>query len=407
VKRRWYILVLLLLFLTACGREQSEIAVDAPYALEIEYGDSGVQAMTGAHYWTWRTDDGKTTGSKAESLEPMSVLSEIPFVNESQDKTLKLLFAVEPDEVKITRWSSADGYAEATPVEKPKLKLSAPEDGNSHLFAVEARWKGTEKAKAWGSCTYYFRYLPEHATGDQSQEMSLYQMVQLEPQELFGVVVVNNLDGEQKTCTNLADRTAVLEYLKTYLSTNFVQIPATEAAADYVLRLAVIDGSQLTLSYGGEGKNAWIMLGGVPYNAEVMDLYSLWEQLETEAVKLEDETDSQYLQVSNVFPGEAWGENFDYGYLRSLDTEVMYDEILWIEDAEQPNGYALKRGTLGIQLPLAEDCEYWILKGHAEPWCQVEQELLWQWAETTGWDVLFRLYTKDGQVVAVCEQYLP
>ena len=42
-----------------------------------------------------------------------------------------------------------------------------------------------------------------------------------------------------------------------------------------------------------------------------------------------------------------------------------------------------------------------------EPWCQVEREMLWQWSESADWDVLFRLYTQDGEIVAVCEQYLP
>lgn len=399
MKRLLYMLMLLLV-LTACGNQRAIPA--EPYSLEIEYGDSGVMAEQGTFSWVW---EGGKTEYKAE--EPLTRLSDIPFVNESKDKNLKLLFAAEPDGLELRYWSSADGYKTAVSVEKPKTKLTVPKDRASYLYEVKAKWEDPDAPGLGGSCTYYFRYLPEHATGDQTQEISLYRTVQLEPEELFGASFFNNLDAEQKTCTNEKDLTAILMYLKENLTTNFVQIPAPEEEADYVLRLAVIDGSQLTLSYGGEGKNAWIMLNGVPYEAEVMDLYTLWKSLETDSVSLEENADGQYLQISEEFPGAAWGEVFAYGYLRSLDTQVLYDEILWVEDAEQPNGYDLQHGTLGIQMPLAEQCEYWLLKEHAQPWCQVEQDVLWQWAETTGWDVLFRLYTKNGEIVAICEQYVP
>ena len=396
------LLIAVLLLLTACGAQETGVAVKEPYSLEIEYGDSGVDAAM--MNYEWHTADHDLF---SEELDPMTFLSDLPFVNESKDKRLKLLFDVEPDTLEIRYWTSADGYGEAVTVEKPKLKLDAPEDGCSYLYEVKAVWEQTEKALSWGSSYYYFRFLPEGSTGEQYQEMSLYRLVQLRPADLFGVEFFNNLDGQQKTCTSSTDREAILDYLKEHLTTNFVQIEMPEEEADYVLRLAVTDGTQLTLGYGGEGQGAWLLFGGVPYEVEVMDLYSLWESLEAETIQLDDGSLDQYLQVSEEFPGTAWGEEFTYAYLRSLDTEVLYDEILWIEDADQPNGYDLQRGTLGLSLPLAENCEYWILDNHAQPWCQVEQETLWQWAETAGWDVLFRLYTIGGEIVAICEQYVP
>ena len=402
--KKWILILCFLLLFTACGKQE---AVSSPYDLEIEYGDSGVLAEKGTFLWEWNKEDGTVSSAEKAVEEPFTRLSEIPYINESKDKSFNLLFQVEPDSLEICYWTSADGYKQAVEVEKPKTKLTAPKDGAGYLYKVTAQWERDEKSLCGGSCAYYFRFLPEGSTGDQSQEMTLYRMVQLRPADLFGVVFINNLDGQQRTCTSTADRTAILDYLKTYLTTNFVPIDVPSAEADYVLRLAVTDGTQLTLAYGGEGQNTWIMLGGVPYEAEVMDLYSLWKSMEAQPVLLDDGSEDQYLQVSEEFPGADWGEEFAYGYLRQLDTEAVYDEIFWIEDAEQPNGYALDRGDLGRTLPVAGDCEYWILKNHAEPWCQVEQADLWQWAETTGWDVLFRLYTKDGQIIAICEQYVP
>ena len=62
---------------------------------------------------------------------------------------------------------------------------------------------------------------------------------------------------------------------------------------------------------------------------------------------------------------------------------------------------------LGKEYPLADDCTFWILQDHRSPYCRVAQETLWDWAQTTGWDVLFRFYLENGEVVAIIEQFRP
>ena len=238
-------------------------------------------------------------------------------------------------------------------------------------------------------------------------ESVVHRLTQLEAYELFGVEFYNHLDQEKKLCTDREDREAILRYLQTYLTVNFQQVDVPDAASDYVLRFALTDGTQLTMSYGSDGKYTWVLLDGQAYEAEVMDLYSLWKDLQTRSVSLKEEA-GEYLQVSEEFPGADWGEAFLYANLRSMENGmVVYDEFFWYDDEEADNGYRLERGLLGQSLPLAEDCQFWILENHDQPWCRVEQEVLWKWSEDVAWDILFRMYTKDGQIIAICEQYVP
>ena len=277
--KKWLLALVLLLLCTACGKEEPAAPVYEPYGLEIEYGDSGVQAKVFGYQWY--------TGSSsknASGVDPRAVLSEIPFVNEIGDKKLNLLFEEKPDQLYITCWSSADGYTAAVPLKKAKTTLTAPDDGASYLYEVHAYWEQDDKAAAWGDCYYYFRYLPADATGEQDRETVIFRVMQMEAADLFGVFMTNHLDGQQKTCTSKADKAAVLDYLQQHLVTSFV--PAEAAEVDYELRLAGTDGTELLLGYGSDGKHTWLVINGQTYEGGVMDLYSLWKSLEAEATAL-------------------------------------------------------------------------------------------------------------------------
>lgn len=398
--KKWIFLLLCLLLLPGCDKQEAA-ASDRPYTLEIEYGDSGVEALTGTYSWNWETETAEVLGE-----DPLGMLSELPYVNQSQAKELKLLFAAEPDRLEVQYWSNADGYGEKTPLALSGSAIPAPDDGASYLFEVTAVWEQTEKAACWGTSVYYFRCLPAGDTG-QAENISMYRIMKLTASDLFAVEVFNNVAHAQKTCRSVADKEAILAFLQNHLATDFVQTQVPTVESDFVLRLSAVDGGQLTVSYAAADGRAWLLLGGVPYEAQPMDLNALWDSLKAEAVSLNQETAGDYLQTSEEFPGADWGETFVYGYLRSLDGAVGYDGMVWIDDSSASNGYRLEQGETGLSLPLAADCQFWILENHFSPYCQVTKEALWQWAETTGWDVLFRLYCKDGQVIAVCEQYQP
>ena len=197
-----------------------------------------------------------------------------------------------------------------------------------------------------------------------------------------------------------------MTFLQNNLATDFVQTQVPTVEMDYVLRLAMIDGTQLTLGYAASGGSAWILLGGVPYEAEKMDLAALWSGLQAEAAPQEQTPAGEYLQVADEYPTQQWGEEFVYGFLQSLRDTVSFDQVDWIvEDSD--SGYRLEAGETGRSLPVAADCQFWILENHWSPCCQVTKEALLAWAKDASFDVLFRLYVQDGQVVAICEQYRP
>lgn len=401
------LMLALLLFLSACGSE-TPAATDRPWDLEVEYGDSGVTAAAWDYGWNLRTE-AAVTPTQAEGGDPLGQLASIPFVNKSKTGTLKLKFAIQPKSLTVSCYTNADGYAEAVSVD-PSGKDNAipvPTEAGSYLFEVTAQWTETEEAQAWGSCTYYFRYLPEGDTGEQVGELSLYRLLKLTPDDLFGVEFFDNGQNQQKTLTTVADKTAVLEFLQQNLATDFSQIQTPTLEASYVLRLAVTDGSQLTIGYIPLEEGAGLLLSGVPYAAGTMDLQTLWDGLGAKAVSLESETPSDVLETSEDDPGAAYDDNFIYGFLRALDGTVTVDQVQWIEDEDEPNGYRIEAGETGKTYELAEDCAYWILQDHYKPFCRVEQDTLWTWAQTTGWDVVFRLYLKNGQVAAIVEQYQP
>lgn len=277
--KKWMLVLVMLLLLTACGKEDAHTPVYEPYGLEVEYGDSGVQAMVSTYNWN---SVGHSVCS--DGVSPLTILTEIPFVNETKDKKLNLLFEEKPDSLEISMMSSADGYASATPLENPKTTIQLPKNGASYLYEIHAVWEQDEKKPAWGDCYYYFRYLPADATGEQERETTIFRVLQMEATDLFGVVMTNHLDGQQKTTTDGEDKQAVLDYLKTYLASSFVPVEAGEI--DYELRLACVDGTELELAYGADGEISWLVINGQCYEVEVMDLYSLWKELKAEAVDL-------------------------------------------------------------------------------------------------------------------------
>ena len=397
--KKWCFFLLVFLMLTGCGKQQW---YKTPYDLEVEYGGSGVVAVKGMYHWGH--EDGRT--EQAES-DPLEMLSDIPFVNETKAKKINLLFEEKPQTLEISYRSSADSYKTLTVMDKPRTSFAAPEDTASYLFIIRAAWSDEKNADLGGECIYYFRYLPENATGEQAQEMSLYRLVQMEASDLFGVEFYNNLDEQKKTCTSAADREAILNYFKAHLSTDFVQIEMPEGEADYVLRMAATQGEQITLSYGGEGQGAWILLDGVPYGAEVMDLYTLWESLEAETVSLREEGNADYLAISETEPLQDQEGTVYRGYLQALSEDsVIVKTVNWVEDENEPNGYRIEEGSLATWT-LSPDCLYWVLDNHVSPWGQVEREDLWQWSQEAGYDLLFCLHVAEDQVLAVYEQYIP
>ena len=106
--RLFPLLLLVLLILAGCGGE-APTATDQPWALEVEYGDSGVTAAVWEYQWNLRGEDG-VSATDAQGTDPLGQLSQIPFVNKSKTGTLKLKFAIQPESLTVACYTNADGY---------------------------------------------------------------------------------------------------------------------------------------------------------------------------------------------------------------------------------------------------------------------------------------------------------
>ena len=365
-------ILLCILLLTACSKAPDQTE---SFSLEVEYGESGVTACTGDH------------------VDP----EEVPFLNAARPTEIQLRFGAEPDSFTVHYATDTDGYTSFTEAVIPGMVLPVPIDGASYLFRITVRWKTGETQ------TFWFRFLPESGG---ASEASPLLIPQLTPSDLFGIVVVSNSHRAEKTCRSTADVQAILDFLNQNLATDFTRAQVPSPETSYVLRLAMTDGSQLTLGYIPGGQEAWLLIGGVPYETAPMDLDSLWDALQTEAVPFDTLPEGEFLQVTDQYPDADWGDTVRYGYVTNLDGNVIFNEVLWLTDTDSPNGFRLEDGESGLSLPLAQTCQFWYLADHHSPCCQVERTDFLTYLETAE-TVLFRLYIKDGMVTAVCEQFLP
>lgn len=394
------VLLAMLLLLTGCGKQAP---IDRPHTLEINYGESSVFAKTNGYSWNWK-EGRETVSVTADSEDPRALLGKLPYLNAGDQTQLVLDFAETPQEVEVLRWSSADNYAAAEPVELADLTMEVPQTENSYLYSISALWN--EGGKNWGECTYQFLLLPRGVMASQggadvdftevAGDLTLPEVLELEASDLFGVEVkLHQGQGAVKTCRSQKDKTAVLDFLKNNLSEEFQPVQAAPMA-EYILRLACVDGRQVTVSYGASGGSAWIFVGDEAYEVQDMPFDSLWEQLGVSAVSPE---------VSQELSEDQWGDDFVYAYVKELGDTVVYDDVRWIDDPEAPSGFRLENGWKDQQKPLAEDCQFWMNKD-AETYDRLSKEGLLARIRMTSYIPLFRLYQKDGVVVAVV-QYLP
>ena len=410
MKKWWMILAALLLLLTGCSKDS--VPIDRPPSLEVTYGDTAIYGQTTAYQWYWK--DGRETANATVDAEAMGVTPDkLPSVSATKRTAIQLNFSEQPDRVLIQVYSAEDNYAEPREVDMVGGSTPAPLDGKNHLYSVSAVWLEGD-SPFWGSCTYQFHFragggmIGSPVEIEVAADLDLQGLLQLEHTQVLGIEFLNNLEGTIRTCRNTEDKTAILSYLQSNLSAQLQPWEGDIPDTQYMLRVIASDGNQLTVGYSTNGSVGCLEVGGKPYVAGVMDMETLWGSLKA-GVMLQDAVASgkNYLEMSNEFPGEDWGTEFTYGYLKSLEQSVSYDEMRWIVDAEAPNGYRVEAGWPDQELELAETCEFWILEEHQAPYCRVTAGDLLKRDEDAGTDVLYRIYTSEGKAIAVCEQYAP
>jgi len=408
--KKWCFILALLLLLTGCGKQF--VPIDRPHSLKVSYGEEAVYAHTTGYQWYWK--DGRETASATVDAVQMGVsLQTLPCLRSSQETALQLEFSKAPDKLLVQRCSAEDQYQTFQEIDVVNNSLPAPSDDGDYRYVISAVWlEGADSC--WGSCTYEVRFSSDGVLVsnpiqlDVAADLDLKELLQLDASQLLGVEFLNNYEGTTRTCRSGADKEAILRFFQNNLVTDMQHMTGAVPATEYMLRLVTVSGSQVTLAYGGSSSAPCLTVGETSYSVAAMDLKSLWNELGAGAISQEAEASGKnYLDMSNTFPGESWGTSFAYGYLRQMDQSVTYDEMRWLEDAAAPDGFVLEPGWTGQSGTLSADCQFWILEDHHTPYRRVTAEDLWQWTQDAEGDALYRIYTSDGEITAICQQELP
>ncbi len=410
--KKYCVLLSLLLLLTGCGKQAP---VNRPHTLLVTCGESSVYAKTSGYSWNWK--DGRQTESALADMEdPRALLGELPYLNANGQPQLELEFAQMPQQVSVTRWSSADNYATDETVELSDLKLEAPQDENSYLYSILATW--SEGGKNWGECVYNFSYLPQGMVVSQGSsdvsftevagDLSLEEVLSLKASDLFGVEIrTQRGEGQAKTCRNLKDKTAVLDFLQANLSADMMPVEAAPAA-QHMMRLACVDGRQVTVGFGEAGGTTLVLVGDLVYEGKPMEFDGLWEQLGAAAISQEAaDMGNGVLAAADELPIDHWDADIVYGYVRGLEDALIMDEVRLIEDAQAEDGYRLEPGWKNQKKAVAEDCEFWLWDQQNDSYVQITKDSFARKTVNVGYDILMRFYVQDDAVIAVCQQVLP
>lgn len=406
--KKWsIILAFLLLCLTGCARQDT--ILNRPHSLEVSYGDRSIYAMTGGYQWSWK--DGREPQTVlADAVDPRSMGQNLSYLSTGSARTLELNFAKKPDKLLVEIFTADDSYTAGEYVDAGAMALPAPLDGADHLYTVTATWEPGKGVDSWGTCTYHFRFLAQAQTAAEPMvtpdigDLDILQVLNMDADQFMGMEFSNQSEGAAKTCLTRQDKAAILGFLKDNVSADFASPIAGAPQAMYTVRLVAMDGAQLTIGYSSDGLNHCLLAGGMTYAADEMDFDALWALINGSSVTSASGT---YLEKSDTFPGDDWGSDFVYGYITQLADSVSYDGMRWVDAPDAPNGYRLEKGWPDQSMPVSADCEYWILENHHAPYCKVSPEALMAWNENAEDYVLYRIYTKDDVVIAICQEYTP
>lgn len=406
------IIMILLLLLTGCGRNAD--TVERPYSLTVGYQGSEVFAKATPYEWFWKNGL-KTQSVAGEAVDPRAMLAQLPCVQAGDGQQIDLKFQVQPDKLLAECFSSRDGFESAVYPDLTESSLSAPSDGETYLYSVYAAWTDDRKASCWGSATYHFLYVPEGSSvpgsaltlsGD-TGDLTLEGILQLDADQILGVEVTNGPEEISKTCRSRQDKTLILQFLTDSLAYGLEEVSVSSASITHALRLVTVGGSQLNVGYGCEGGMCWLTSGGRTFASAGGDPADLWASLQADAFSANASAgERKYLDVSEVFPGEAWGNEYVYGYVTALDETIRFDGARLLE-ASGEAGYELEKGWPNQSAQLAADCEFWFLENGHGPYCRVTAAELLQQTEQLPAPALFRIYTNNSKVIAVCQELLP
>ena len=407
MKKRSIILAVLLLLLCLVGCGKQTVIPGRPHALEVTYGERSIHALTGGYAWNWK-DGGKVKTVTADAFDPRAYLSKLTYLNTSEGNSMSFDFAIRPDVLTVEVFSAEDGYAAGEIVELNDLTLPAPLDGNDHLYTVTAKWN--EDKRGWGSCTYYFRFLARPLTSaapviNDTGDLNLQQVLTMNANDLWGIEFTNYGADAVKTCLSMKDKALLLQFLKDNIPTDLTPSPSTQMDTIFTMRMVTLTGSQLTLTFGTDGRGACMQAEGVLYSLDPLNMNELWNQLNAGSVSAAAAAEGKtYTEMVETRPTENWGSDYVLGYIRDISAEgITYDEMRQFESQDSPTGFRLEKGWPNLTVAAAENCEFWVMEDNGRTYGKVTAEGLLQWNENAGSDVLYCIYTVNDVVIGVCQ----
>ena len=159
--KKWCAMLWMLLFLTACGGQSSEITLPEPPVLEqpprltAETSAGLVQVCYGTASWTVTDETGQATGFEADAVHPLDEQAVLP-VLQPGDGTVTLFFdGTAPGKIDVRCWDIEQrGNVEAVPELFAVEGSSFPLKEGSYIYEVRGWW--AEDARYGGSAFYVF-----------------------------------------------------------------------------------------------------------------------------------------------------------------------------------------------------------------------------------------------------------
>lgn len=287
MKKRCIILAVLLLLVCLVGCGKQEVIPGRPHALEITYGERSIHAITGGYAWNWK-ESGKVKTVTADAFDPRTYQNELSYLNTSDAASMSLDFPIRPDDLTVEVYSADDGFATGQKVELNDLTIPAPLDGSDHLYTVTAQWN--DDKRGWGSCTYHFRFLARALTSaapaaTDTGDLDLNRLLTMSADDFWGIEFINHAEGAKKNCLSGKEKNMLLQFVKDKAPANPTPAEPTQIETMFSMRAVTITGSQLTMNFGSDGRNACMQVGGNTYVLKPMDMHALWTQIGSPATE--------------------------------------------------------------------------------------------------------------------------
>lgn len=241
-----------------------------------------------------------------------------------------------------------------------------------------------------------------------------YSVFSMKPKEFSQIEITDQQLQEQKIVDKTKDIQNILRTLKKAEQLPDVSPELSALTNTYAMKFFTADSVTpfLTISYAENASDACLFIGGDAYSVRPLELDKLWNKLKYESVPI-GATDTSLglniLETSESDLSERYGTEKKLGYLRSIDAEeIVFIPVERIRDENAADGWVLEATeSEPAALPLAEECDFWILRDHWYLSCRVSLADLEEYMAQTQYDMLWTFFLSKGKVSAIAETYLP